>query len=301
MISCSNLSASAAGKIFLQSDIKYIIIQFTISKGFFMNQLPLYMHRFKKELIQYWHYIIYYVRAFEKARVTNTSLGYLWWFLDPLLNMGIYIILVRLVFNQRDPNFPVFFFSAMLVWRYFSMALAQSVSSIRSNIGVCRDIYVPKFVFPLVMCITGLSPLIISMGILVALMIMFHVPFTINLIYLPLLLTTLFFFTLTCSMIVAHIGVFVADAPNILNHLLTLGLFATPVFYSIDRMPQKYQFFIKLNPVGTLTTSFRHIITYGTPPPFKQLLYILVFTVIAFVLSVMMLYKYDKIYNRVNG
>ncbi|MGL5721991.1 MAG: hypothetical protein ACRCY4_06310, partial [Brevinema sp.] len=83
-------------------------------------------------------------------------------------------------------------------------------------------------------------------------------------------------------------------------HLMTLFMFTTPIFYSIDKVPPQYQVFIKLNPVGTLTTSFRNVITYGAPPPTKQLIYLFLITLVFFFLSIWLLYKYDRAYNRVN-
>ncbi|MGL4388096.1 MAG: hypothetical protein ACRCTJ_01720, partial [Brevinema sp.] len=107
------------------------------------------LKRFIYEWKKYKDYMFHYVGALETLRVSNTFLGYIWWFLDPLLNMSIYVILVRFVFSQREPNFPIFFFSAMLVWRYFSMTVAQAATSIILHQHICRDTYIPKFIFPL--------------------------------------------------------------------------------------------------------------------------------------------------------
>ncbi|MGL5721159.1 MAG: ABC transporter permease, partial [Brevinema sp.] len=173
-----------------------------------------FFKRFLVEFRQYREYIICYSTALEKFRVANTSLGFIWWFLDPLLNMAIYIILVRFVFSQRDPNYPVFFFSAMLVWRYFSTSVLQGVNTIRASVPICREVYVPKFIFPLVTAFGGLYPLVISLGILTVMMVIFQVSFTIYLLYLPILLIVLFIFTTTCAMIVAHVGAFIKDFGN---------------------------------------------------------------------------------------
>lgn len=259
-----------------------------------------FLRRFFIEFAQYKDYIFYYSEALERFRVAHTSLGFIWWFLDPLLQMGIYIILVRLVFNQREPNFPVFFFSAMLVWRYFSTSVLQGAHDIRKAIPICRDVYVPKFVYPMVTAFGGIYPLTISMGILFVMMLVFQVPFTIYLLWLPFLIFIMLLFTVTCTMISAHFGAFFRDFSNILSHLITLGMFATPIFYNIERVPEKYQPFLKLNPVGTLTNSFRSVITYGNPPPAKQLMYIVLITVLFFFFSIWLLYKYDKVYNRIN-
>ncbi|MGL4677686.1 MAG: ABC transporter permease [Brevinema sp.] len=258
------------------------------------------INRFFKDLHRYKSYIYYYVKALEKSRVSNTSLGYLWWFLDPLLNMAIYIIMVRIVFGQRDANYPIFFFSAMLVWRYFSMAVQQSASSITDNIQMCKDNYIPKFIFPLAICISSLTPFLFSLVFLFILMIAFQVSITLNLLYLPILLISLFLLTWTVSIICAHINVFMNDFGNILPHIIMVGMFSTPIFYDISSIPEKYIFFMKLNPVGIITTSFRDIFTYGVAPPTKQLIYMIIVTIIFLIYSIYLLYKYDQIYNKVS-
>ncbi len=258
------------------------------------------MTRFFKELVQYRHYIVLYTKFLQKSRVSNTFLGYIWWFLDPLLNMAIYIILVRMAFNQRDPNFPVFFFSAMLVWRYFSMAVQQGAVSISSNLSICKDNYVPKFIFPLTVCLTSLTPFLFSLIFLIAMMFLLQIPITINLLYTPLLILALFLLTWTCTMIVAHINVYMNDFSSILPHLIMIGMFATPIFYSIDHLPEQYQFYMKLNPVGILTSSFRQVFLYGVAPPTKRVLYLIGITFIMLISSVYLLYAHDQKYNKIS-
>lgn len=258
------------------------------------------MRRFFKEFKEYQFYMSVYIKALQKARVSNTALGYIWWFLDPVLNMAIYIIMVRVAFGQRDDNYPVFFFSAMLVWRYFSMAVQQGAGSIVSNLNLCKDNYVPKFIFPLAVCVSSLTPFLFSLGILFFLMIVFQLPITVNLLYLPLLILALFLLTYTCAIIAAHISVFMNDFTAIIPHLIMLGMFATPIFYDITRIPEDYIFYVKLNPVGILTTSFRNIFTYGTAPPTLRLIYLMGITLVLLVFSIAMLYKYDQVYNKIS-
>ncbi len=257
------------------------------------------LKRFVREFRTNRDYIFYYINALEKNNISGTSLGYVWWFLDPLLNMGIYIILVRVAFNRTDPNFPVFFFSAMLVWRYFASCLNQGANSIRGNINICKDNYVPKFIFPLAVCVSSLRPFLFSLGIVFGLMLAFRIPVTVNMLYLPLLVVILFILSWTCAILCAHTTMFINDFSNILSHLIMIGMFATPIFYDINRIPEQYIFYMKLNPVGILTTSFRNIFTYGTAPPMLRLIYLTLFTTLMLIFSIHLLYKYDQVYNRI--
>ncbi|MGL4388378.1 MAG: ABC transporter permease, partial [Brevinema sp.] len=160
--------------------------------------------------------------------------------------------------------------------------------------------YIPKFIFPLAFVLSGIYPFLLSIGILFGLMILFQVPFTIYLLYLPLLAFSLLIFTYMCSIFLAHISVFVSDFANILPHLLTLWMFATPIFYDISKVPDQYQFFFKINPIAILTAAFRNVITYGTSPNLKALFALFIFSLIGIFIGLKILYKYDQVYNRIN-
>ncbi|MGL4367866.1 MAG: ABC transporter permease [Brevinemataceae bacterium] len=259
------------------------------------------LERFAKELKRYFNYLFCYIQALKTANISNTALGYIWWFLDPLLNMAIYIILVRVAFQQREQGYPVFFFSAMLVWRYFSMMVQQSVMSIVSNISITRDTYVPKFIFPLSLCISGLTPFFFSLFILFVLMLLSQVPITLYLLYTPFLILILVLLTFGFAMIGAHIQVFMYDFVNIIPHIVTLGMFSTPIFYDMNNISSHWMHkLMKLNPMAVLTMSFRNIFAYGMAPPIMSLIYLFIFSLILCIVGIYILYKYDQVYNKIS-
>lgn len=252
------------------------------------------------DLKKYYFYLICYVKCLEKSKVSNTFLGYLWWIIDPLLHMVIYTILSRIVFDVRHDYYPVFFFSAMLIWRYFSTVMIQSADILQFSLHLCRDNYVPKFVFPLAVCITTLNPFFFSLLLLLGIMLICGLvpPITIF-ITLPILVLALFFFTFASSLIVAHIGILFLDFSVILPHILMLGMFGTPIFWDRAQVSDKYQIFIYLNPIAFFTESSRKIFLEGQVFSYEKLLIVLASSLFIFFIGIYIFYSYDQKYNRI--
>ena len=72
-----------------------------------------------------WRLIRYLVRADLKRTGADTLLGNVWWILDPLLQMVVYVVLVTVIFQKSMPDYPLFIFSAILPWKWFSTAISD--------------------------------------------------------------------------------------------------------------------------------------------------------------------------------
>src|SRR3990172_10120090 len=73
--------------------------------------------------------ILYLVRADLKKRGADTVLGNLWWVIDPLLTMLVYVVLISIVLNVDIDAYPLFIFAAILPWKWFSSSIADAGTS----------------------------------------------------------------------------------------------------------------------------------------------------------------------------
>ena len=74
----------------------------------------------------------YLVRADLKKHGSDTLLGNIWWVLDPLLQMVVYVVLVQVIFQRRHEDYPLFVFAAILPWKWFSSAVNDGITSVTS-------------------------------------------------------------------------------------------------------------------------------------------------------------------------
>ncbi|HSL76309.1 MAG TPA: hypothetical protein VK867_05150, partial [Candidatus Limnocylindrales bacterium] len=91
----------------------------------------------------------YLVRADIKKKGADTFLGNLWWVLDPLLQMVVYVVFVSLIFDRATPDYPLFVLAAILPWKWFTSSVNDATTSVTSQGSLIRQIQFPKIVLPM--------------------------------------------------------------------------------------------------------------------------------------------------------
>jgi ABC-type polysaccharide/polyol phosphate export permease len=92
--------------------------------------------------------IRYLVQADTKKKGADTLLGNVWWILDPLLQMLVYVILVAVIFQRSEADYPLFIFAAILPWKWFTSSVNDAIGSVVSQERLIKQIHFPKIVLP---------------------------------------------------------------------------------------------------------------------------------------------------------
>lgn len=257
--------------------------------------------RFMDDMKKYWKYAIYSSKAQLKSDIANSYLNWLWWILDPLCFMLIYVFMFGYVFKSSEQYFAVFVFIGITLWDFFNKSLIQSVKVIKNNKAIVSKVYIPKFILLIIkMCVNGFK-MSISLLIIVAMLFVWRVPVTWNILYFIPILLTLFVIVFGFGCFLLHYGVFVEDLANVLNIVLRLLFYLTGVFWSImDRLPVPYNAYIgKGNPIAFLLTSMRECVLYGTAPNLKLLLAWFLIGLLISILGIRKIYKNENSYVKV--
>lgn len=212
--------------------------------------------------------LIYLVKYELKAENKNKVLGFLWSFLDPLLLLGTYIVMVDFIFKRGEPQFPVLLFCTLISWRWFTSSLARSVNSVTSKVGLVRTVRFPLAILPLTGIITGLFDWLFGFVILLPMLFIFEANFSVNMLWLPVLLFIQLVFTIGASLVCAVLGTYLSDLTNIIQFVLRLWFYMSPVLYSVQtRIPERYQtIYWFVNPFAGLLESYKNILVRGLPP-----------------------------------
>jgi ABC-type polysaccharide/polyol phosphate export permease len=231
--------------------------------------------------------IRYLVQAEMKKRGSDTILGNLWWILDPLLQLIVYVIFVSVIARRPAPDYPLFIFAAIVPWKWFSAVITDATSSVVRGGQLIRQIAFPKIVLPVstataevVGFVWGLVPL----GALLLLTEAEHVAgdphrLSLMIVWLPVIAGVQFVFTLAAAVFVSAANVFFRDLGNALGHALRLWWFLSPGLYSLESLRETS--FIQhhpivgtlagLNPFAILFEAYRAVIygsADGTSPPY---------------------------------
>ena len=210
----------------------------------------------------------YIVKLQMKAEKKNKVLGFAWSFLDPLLLLIVYIVLVSYIFGRGGPQFPILLFIALLSWRWFTSSLTRSVTSVTSKLGLVQSVRFPLAILPLSGIIVGFFDWLFGFAILVPMLFIFHASFTVNILWLPLLLLIQFIGTVGACMIFAVVGTYLSDLSNIIQFLIRLGFYLSPIIWTVkDVVPERLiTLYMILNPFGGLLESYKNVVIRGMPP-----------------------------------
>lgn len=217
--------------------------------------------------------IRYLVQADVKKKGSDTILGNVWWILDPLLQMLVYVILVSVIFSRGGPDYALFVFSAILPWKWFVSSVNDAISSVRSQERLIKQLQFPKIVLPVSSTLAGVVGFAFGLIPLAALLVLLF-PHRISayLLLVPVIAVVQLTFTLGVALLVSTANVFVRDVTNIARHALRLWFYLSPGLYSLSlvtesNIGQEYPALVtllRLNPFAILFESYRSVI-YGTP------------------------------------
>jgi lipopolysaccharide transport system permease protein len=214
----------------------------------------------------------YLVQADIHKRGADTLLGNIWWVLDPLLQMLVYVVFVSIIVPRPQPDYPLFIFAAILPWKWFQATMTDATTSIVGHDQLIKQIQFPKLVLPVAATTAGVVSFAFGTIALGMLMVFFADRITLFLLFIPVIAFVQFVFTLACSLLVAAGNVFFRDLGNVVGHVLRLWWFLSPGLYSLASLDQIGFFkshrvlttLANANPFAILFEAYRSVI-YGSP------------------------------------
>jgi ABC-2 type transport system permease protein len=208
-----------------------------------------------------------------KIRYKRSVLGFLWALLNPMLLMLVLTVVFSTIMMSQLKHFSIFLLSVLLPWTFFSQSLAYAVDSIVTNGDLIKKVKVAKLVFPVAAVVSNMINLLLSLIPLVLIVLVMRHPFYITWVYLPVPLVALTIFTLGATFFFAAANVYYRDVAHILQIVLQVWFYLTPIIYTLDMIPEKYRIFFKLNPLQYFFNGFRLSVYYGLlPTPYSILI-----------------------------
>lgn len=211
------------------------------------------------EIFRYTELIKVLVGRNLKVRYKSSILGYAWTCLDPLLMMFTFMLVFGIILPTNVKNFPVYLLSGLVPWTFFSTSISGSVDSITGNAGLIKRVYYPREIFPLTITLGNGVNMFLSFLVLIPVILAFGLKITPKILFLPISIFFLFFFTFGLVLIFSCLNVFFRDISYIAPFIITLWFFLTPIFYTAEgRIPAGYlDIYMLLNPMAVILSLFR--------------------------------------------
>jgi lipopolysaccharide transport system permease protein len=203
-----------------------------------------------------------------KVRYKQSVLGITWAILQPLSLMLIYTVIFSFIARMPSDGAPyaIFAYAALLPWTCFSNALTNATNSLVSHSHLVTKVYFPREILPLTYVIAGVFDFLIASTVFIGLMVYYHVPLTVNALFVVPVIFVLVIFTTAVALLFSATQVRFRDIGVAMPLLLQLWMFATPVVYPLSAVPKRLLPIYSLNPMVGLIESFRQVMLYGVAP-----------------------------------
>ena len=225
-----------------------------------------------RELYKYREMIFSLIRKDLRSRYKGSALGFLWTFINPLLQLVVYTIVFSILFPTNIDKFYIFLFIGLVPWLFFNTAIVGGSTSVVSQENLIKKIYFPRQVLPISYVTSGFVNMLLTF--IVIFLVLFFSGFGIayeTLWALPIVMLVEYLLALGIAMIMSALTVYVRDLEYILGIVAMCWMYLTPILYEIDTIPEEYRYLIYLNPMTGVIRCYRDILYYKQLPELEVL------------------------------
>jgi lipopolysaccharide transport system permease protein len=208
-----------------------------------------------------------------KARYRGSVLGFFWSFINPLLLLLVYTFVFTVVMpgargGGLEP-YALFMFCGILPWAWFSSSLLESSNVLIAGGNLIKKVLFPAEVLPIVTVLAGLAHFALGLPILAAFLLYYRTPVVAaDLLWFPMVVFIQLILTVGIALFVSALTVHFRDLRDLLQNLLTLWFFATPIIYPIEQVPARIRPWLEVNPFTHLAVAYQEVLF--RPGPFNE-------------------------------
>ncbi|MEQ5833676.1 ABC transporter permease [Marinobacter sp. NFXS9] len=194
--------------------------------------------------------------------ITRTYLGILWWVIEPLLYMSAFYLIFAMGVRHGNggEGYVGFLLTGLVVWKWFSTTVIQGSNSLMANRGLMQQVYLPKFLLPLIPVTANTFKFLVVLVLLVGYVWIFRRPPGWDwLALMPVFLAALLLVT-GCTLLSASLVPFADDLRMLINNGMLLLMFLSGVFFNVSEFPEAIQSWFYLNPLVGLLEAFRAVL-----------------------------------------
>jgi len=248
----------------------------------------------------WWGLVRYRVFADLASEVRRYYISYLWWVLEPVLNMGVLYLVFGVLLNRGTEHYAQFLLVGVAVWKWFGSTVGNGSNAIMNSKGIVLQAYLPKSFFPLVVALTDAFKFLIVLGLLWAFLWGTGFSPALAWLSLPALMFAQFLVSYGLAALLAAVVPFFPDLRFLIATGLQIGFFVSGIFFdprTILRPEHELAFF--LNPMAVLIDAYRDVLLTGSWPHWAGLAYVFAAGMVLCLASAALLARLDRVYPRI--
>lgn len=257
---------------------------------------PMQTQRSKRHSLEL---ILYKTYADIKGEAARFYFGLLWWVIEPVLFLAAFYVFFVLVMQRGGEDFVPMFLCGQIVWKWFDSGIKGSSGSISVHRGLLQQVYVPKYIFPVIAVLGSVVRFLPVFAIFVAFLLVYGIPAHATWLAAPLVMLTQLCLVLALGLVVGAITPFLPDLRVILDNGLMLLFFISGVFFNINEVHEPVRSYLLLNPMAGLIDEYRNVMIRGVWPSAERLGVVLAASAALGALGLALLKRLDHKYGKV--
>ena len=215
-----------------------------------------------KEIWNYRDFLYFLVRQQVLVKYKQTILGPAYTVINPVISMVVFTIFFGKVAKlpNDDIPYPLFYYSALVPWGYFSGVLVEAGQSLNSNRHILTKVYIPRLIFPLVPALAKLVNFFIAFSIIFLMMAYYRVAPSPSIVYIPILVLIMMIASTGVGLCLTALNVKFRDVGFAIGIIVQMWMFASPIVYPYSMIPEDYRMYYALNPMTGVIEGFRSVL-----------------------------------------
>ncbi len=206
-----------------------------------------------------------------KARYRGTVLGFAWTLLNPLVLMATYTAVFSIYMRLDLPNYPVFVFSGLVPWLWFSSSVQEGTQAIVFGSSlITRSRFSPE-ILPTVALLSSAVNFLLTLPLVIVWALAVGRPLGASLLVLPVIVALQALLSLGLVVMLSTWNVYFRDLQVIMGNLIQIAFFATPIVYPLAMVPERLRPWVRLNPWTLLAEAYQDVLYHGRMPSFSNL------------------------------
>ena len=229
-----------------------------------------------------------------RGKYKGSFLGVLWSFINPLLSVLVYAIVFPYIMRIKVENYLIYLITGLIPWTFFTSSINMGLISVLSNADIIKKVYFPRIILPISTVTSCLVNFLISCLIIVLFCLGSGLGISFQILWLPLIALIQYVMLLGFTFILSAIEMYMRDIEHIVNFILSMAFYVTPILYTPDIFPEKLAWVLKVNPMAYLVNAYRSIFFYQKMPDLIGIGVVSIFSIFLFVIGYLIFEKLQK-------
>ncbi|KKP37822.1 MAG: polysaccharide ABC transporter permease, ABC-2 type transport system permease protein [Candidatus Peregrinibacteria bacterium GW2011_GWF2_33_10] len=229
-----------------------------------------------------------------KLRYHGSVLGYLWTIIKPLMMFGVLYLVFSVLMKSPVEHYPVYLLLGIIIWNFFAEGTIMGLSALLNKSSLISKIYFPRILIVIASTCNSCITFFLNFLIFILFIIINKLSFSYAMLFFAVYLFELYLIILGVSLVLSVLYVRFRDLSHIWEILLQIGFWLTPIFYSVDIVPEKYHRLFYLNPLTRIIHYSRSLFLDANIPNLRLNIIMLLTSVFVFTIGIIIFNKYNK-------